>query len=87
MMLRIGSDFKFPFCLGPNVIFPHQPGNPGPAADISLILQRIRNSGTPIGLVALFMNIFYLFNQHLILLFSLAGCSMNPIVITTSTDS
>ena len=87
MMLRIGSDFKFPFRFSPNVIFPHQPGYSGPAADISLIFQRIRDSGTPIGLVALSMDIFYLFNQHLILLFSPAGFSVNPIVITTSTDS
>ena len=86
MMLRISSDFKFPFRFRPNVVLSHQSGNPGPAANISLISQGIGNSGTPIDLVALFMDIFYFFNQHLILLFSLAGCSMNPIVITTSTD-
>ena len=86
MMLRIGSNFKFPFRFRPNVVFAHQPGNSGTTANISLIFQRIRNSGTTIGPVTLYMDIFYLFNQHVILLLSLAGCSMNPIMITASTD-
>jgi len=74
MILRIRSDFKCPFHFSPNVILAHHPGNPRLAADISLISQRIRNSGTPIGLVALFMDISYLFNQHAILSFSPAAC-------------
>ena len=86
MMFGIRADFIFSLCPGTNVVLPHQTGDPGTTTPIALITKGISDPGTPIGLMAGLMNNLNLFYQHLILLFSLSGCSVNPLVITTQTN-